>query len=297
MPEAEPASVAVLGFGPRLQRAMTRNGPLCVGIDPHPALLSVWDLADDAAGLERFGRSVLEAATGRCAAIKPQVALFERHGSAGLAVLERLLAEAADADVLTIADAKRGDIGSTMTAYAHAWLADDSPLAADAVTLSPYLGFDSLRPALDLAAVTGRGVFVLALTSNPEGATVQHAGDDGVGGSVAARICAAAADENAARRSADGWGPVGLVVGATVGAATIERLGIDLAAVAGPLLVPGFGAQGGGVTDVAATFGSAVPAALVSSSRQILAAGPSIAGVRAAVERTAEELRALSRAC
>lgn len=294
MPEAEPASVAVLGFGPRLQRAMTRNGPLCVGIDPHPALLSAWDLADDAAGLERFGRSVLEAATGRCAAIKPQVALFERHGSAGLAVLERLLAEAADADVLTIADAKRGDIGSTMAAYAHAWLADDSPLAADAVTLSPYLGFDSLRPALDLAAVTGRGVFVLALTSNPEGATVQHAGDDGVGGSVAARICAAAADENAARRSADGWGPVGLVVGATVGAATIERLGIDLAAVAGPLLAPGFGAQGAGIADVAATFGSATPAALVSSSRQVLAAGPSVAGVRAAVERTAEELRALS---
>ncbi|WP_268236854.1 orotidine-5'-phosphate decarboxylase [Tersicoccus solisilvae] len=294
MPGAGPAAVSELGFGPRLQAAMARRGPLCVGIDPHPALLSAWELPDDAAGVERFSRTVLEAAAGRCAAFKPQVALFERHGSAGMAALERLLAEAAAADVLTIADAKRGDIGSTMAAYAQAWLADGSPLAADAVTLSPYLGFDSLRPALDLAAVTGRGVFVLALTSNPEGAGVQHAGDDGDGGSVAGRICAAAADENAARRSADGWGPVGLVVGATVGAETIRRLGIDLAAVAGPLLAPGYGAQGAGVAEVAATFGRAVPAALVSSSRQILAAGPAAADVRAAVEATVEDLRSLA---
>ncbi|OMH37235.1 orotidine-5'-phosphate decarboxylase [Tersicoccus sp. Bi-70] len=294
MPGTGPVAAAVLGFGPRLQRAMALRGPLCVGIDPHPGLLSAWDLDDDAAGLERFSRTVLEAAAGRCAAIKPQVALFERHGSAGLAVLERLLAAAADADVLTIADAKRGDIGSTMAAYAQAWLADGSPLAADAVTLSPYLGFESMRPALDLAAVTGRGVFVLALTSNPEGAGVQHAGDDGDGGSVAARICVAAADENAARRSADGWGPVGLVVGATVGAEAIARLGIDLTAVAGPFLVPGYGAQGAGVAEVAATFGSAVPAALVSSSRQILAAGPDVTAVRAAVDRTAEDLRTLA---
>ncbi|MEH0110851.1 orotidine-5'-phosphate decarboxylase [Tersicoccus sp. MR15.9] len=294
MPGAGPAATAVLGFGPRLQRAMALNGPLCVGIDPHPGLLSAWDLPDEASSLDRFSRTVLEAAAGRCAAIKPQVALFERHGSAGLAALERLLAAAADAGVLTIADAKRGDIGSTMAAYAQAWLADGSPLAADAVTLSPYLGFESLRPALDLAAVTGRGVFVLALTSNPEGAGLQHAGDDGDGGSVAARIVTAAADENAARRSADGWGPVGLVVGATVGAETVARLGLDLAAVAGPLLAPGYGAQGAGVTEVAATFGAAVPAALVSSSRQILSAGPDVARVRDAVERSVEDLRSLA---
>ena len=145
-------------------------------IDPHPALLQRWGLNDDVAGLERFSLTVLEAVAPLAAAVKPQVALYERHGSAGIAVLERILAAAAEAAVLTIADAKRGDIGSTMAAYADAWLRDGSALAADSVTLSPYLGFESLRPALDLAAQTGRGVFVLALTSNPEGASVQHVG-------------------------------------------------------------------------------------------------------------------------
>ncbi|MFD1213412.1 orotidine-5'-phosphate decarboxylase, partial [Arthrobacter sp. GCM10027362] len=175
-------------FGQRLRAAMRSRGQLCVGIDPHPGLLAAWGLADDAAGLERFSLTVLEAVGEQVAALKPQVALFERHGSRGLAVLERVLARAAEASVLTIADAKRGDIGSTMAAYADAWLRDGSALAADAVTLSPYLGYESLRPALDLARDTGRGVFVLALTSNPEGASVQHAGG---ADSVARRIAAA----------------------------------------------------------------------------------------------------------
>ncbi len=125
---------------------MADRGPLCVGIDPHPALLQRWGLNDDVAGLERFSLTVLEAVASLAAAVKPQVALYERHGSAGMAVLERILAAAADASVLTIADAKRGDIGSTMAAYADAWLRDGSALAADSVTLSPYLGFESLRP-------------------------------------------------------------------------------------------------------------------------------------------------------
>ncbi|MBX7557647.1 orotidine-5'-phosphate decarboxylase, partial [Streptomyces sp. tea 10] len=127
---------------------MTVAGPLCVGIDPHPSLLDAWGLPATANGLERFALGVLEAAAERCAAVKPQVALFEAYGSAGFAVLERVLRESRAAGLLSIADAKRGDIGSTMAAYASAWLSDDSPLAADAVTLSPYLGFESLRPAL-----------------------------------------------------------------------------------------------------------------------------------------------------
>ncbi|HET8879562.1 MAG TPA: orotidine-5'-phosphate decarboxylase, partial [Arthrobacter sp.] len=180
-------------FGSRLGRAMAGRGPLCVGIDPHPALLQHWGLNDDAAGVERFSLTVLEAVGPLAAAVKPQVALYERHGSAGMAVLERVLAACADAGVLSIADAKRGDIGSTMAAYADAWLRDGSSLAADSVTLSPYLGFESLRPALDLAAQAGRGVFVLALTSNPEGASVQHVGGSD---SVARRIVRAAAEEN-----------------------------------------------------------------------------------------------------
>lgn len=272
-------------FGSRLGAAMAARGPLCVGIDPHPALLKDWGLADDAAGLRRFSLAVLEAVGSLAAAVKPQVALYERHGSAGMAVLEEVLGTARDESVLTIADAKRGDIGSTMAAYADAWLRDGSSLAADSVTLSPYLGFESLRPALDLAAQYGRGVFVLALTSNPEGASVQHVGGTD---SVARRIVEAAGAENL--RYAGGLGSVGLVVGATVGSALTD-LKLDLHAVRGPILAPGLGAQGATPADLRRTFGAAYPQVLGTSSRNILAAGPGIRGLRDAASRTLEGLR------
>ncbi|PYH01545.1 orotidine-5'-phosphate decarboxylase [Arthrobacter stackebrandtii] len=268
-------------FGSRLAGAMAARGPLCVGIDPHPGLLAAWGLDDSVQGLRSFSLAVLEAVAPLAAAVKPQVALYERHGSAGLAVLEELLAASSQAGVLSIADAKRGDIGSTMAGYADAWLRDGSALAADSVTLSPYLGFESLRPALDLAADNGRGVFVLALTSNPEGASVQH-----VGGaeSVAKHIVQAAAVENQ-RYAGQALGSVGLVVGATVGTA-LSDLGIDLAAVHGPILAPGLGAQGATGADMRETFGAAYPAVLATSSRGILAAGPDIAALRAATAET-----------
>ena len=273
-------------FGSRLGRAMAERGPLCVGIDPHPALLQRWGLDDDAAGLERFSLTVLEAVGPLAAAVKPQVALYERHGSAGMAVLERTLAASAEAGVISIADAKRGDIGSTMAAYADAWLRDGSLLAADSVTLSPYLGFESLRPALDLAAQAGRGVFVLALTSNPEGASVQHVGG---ADSVARRIARAAAAEN--RRYAGDLGSVGLVVGATVGSALTD-LDLDLSAVRGPILAPGLGAQGATAADLRRTFGTAYGQVLGTSSRDILSAGPEPADLQAAAQRTLDALRA-----
>ena len=287
MPEASTAGTPGReSFGSRLGRAMAERGPLCVGIDPHPALLQRWGLTDDAAGLERFSLTVLEAVGSLAAAVKPQVALYERHGSAGIAVLERTLAAAAEASVLTIADAKRGDIGSTMAAYADAWLRDGSALAADSVTLSPYLGFESLRPALDLAAETGRGVFVLALTSNPEGASVQHVGG---ADSVARRITEAAAAEN--RRYDGPLGSVGLVIGATVGSA-LTALDLDLAAVRGPILAPGLGAQGATAADLRRTFGAAYPQVLGTSSRDILDAGPQLQSLRDAAQRTLDELLA-----
>ncbi|KNH18944.1 orotidine 5'-phosphate decarboxylase [Arthrobacter sp. ZBG10] len=282
MPEQESAGREP--FGSRLGAAMASRGPLCVGIDPHPGLLSAWGLNDDAEGLRTFSRTVLDAVGSLAAAIKPQVALYERHGSAGMAVLEELLAAATETGVLTIADAKRGDIGSTMAAYADAWLRDGSPLAADSVTLSPYLGFESLRPALDLAAETGRGVFVLALTSNPEGASVQHVGG---ADSVARRIVEAAAAENT--RYAGDLGSVGLVVGATVGSA-LASLDLDLAAVRGPILAPGLGAQGATPADLRATFGAAYPQVLGTSSRDILSAGPDPVRLRAAAARTLDGL-------
>lgn len=281
-------------FGRRLAHAMETAGPLCLGVDPHPALLRQWGLSDTPAGLEAFSLTALEAAVGpagpRVAAIKPQVALYERHGSAGLAALERLLAAARDAGVLTIADAKRGDIGSTMDGYAAAWTSDASPLAADAVTLSPYLGFGTLVPTIRAAHEAGRGVFVLALTSNPEGREVQHVGEGSAEGSVARRIAAAAGVENAALRGDDAWGPVGLVLGATV-AAEADRLGLDLPSLGGPLLAPGFGAQGATAPGMRADFGTAWPQVLATSSRGILSAGPSVASLVDTIEANRAALR------
>lgn len=280
-------------FGARLAAARAALGPLCVGIDPHPSLLAAWGLPDDAEGLRRFSLTVLEAVAGVVPAVKPQSAFFERHGAAGVAVLEEVVAAGRSAGTLVVVDAKRGDIGSTMGAYADAYLRDGAPLAGDALTVSPYLGFGSLRPALDLAAATGRGLFVLALTSNPEGPSVQHArGLDGR--AVALQVAEEAAALNTAELAATGGslGSVGLVVGATTGDA-VARLGLDLAAVRGPLLAPGIGAQGAGPAELAAVFGDARAAVLASSSRGVLSAGPAVGDLRAAAERARDDAAAV----
>lgn len=271
-------------FGTRLAAALEQYGHLCVGIDPHPGLLSAWGLPDDAEGLRAFGRRMLEAAAGRAAAVKPQVALYERHGSAGLAVLEELLAEARESGVLTVADAKRGDIGSTMAAYAQAWLGEESPLRADALTVSPYLGVGALRPAIELARETGRGLFVLALTSNPDGERVQHAGGQD---SAARRIVEDVAAADLAAGESGSLGDVGLVVGATVARAA-QRLGIDLAAGRPPLLTPGYGAQGATGDDLRRDLGQVWDQVLVPASRSLAADGPD--GVVAAVSAAASDL-------
>ncbi|MFC0674856.1 orotidine-5'-phosphate decarboxylase [Brachybacterium hainanense] len=271
-------------FGARLQQAVAEHGPILAGIDPHAALLEAWGLPDTADGVREFSQRTLEAVAGEVAAIKPQSAFFERHGSAGAAALEELLARARERGVLSILDVKRGDIGSTMGAYAEAYLRPGSPLEADAITVSPYLGFGSLAPAFEQVASAGKGVFVLALTSNPEGPEVQHARSGS--GSVAGRIVAQVAELNAAA-PAGTWGSAGLVVGATVGDA-VRELGIDLVGTRGPLLVPGFGAQGAGPADLPRVFGEAAPQVLVSVSRGLLKAGGEVADLRAA----ARDLRA-----
>ncbi|BBZ44678.1 orotidine-5'-phosphate decarboxylase [Mycobacterium parmense] len=262
------------GFGGRLAGAKSARGPLCLGIDPHPELLRAWGLPTTADGLARFCDICVEAFSG-FAVVKPQVAFFEAYGAAGFAVLERTIAALRDRGVLVIADAKRGDIGSTMAAYAAAW-AGDSPLAADAVTASPYLGFGSLRPLLEAAAARDRGVFVLAATSNPEGATVQRAATDGR--TVAQLIVNQAA---AANRSvtADQAGFVGVVVGATVFEAP------DLSALGGPVLVPGLGVQGGRPEALAGLGGAAPGQLLPAVAREVLRAGPGVPELRAAGER------------
>ncbi|WP_460465772.1 orotidine-5'-phosphate decarboxylase [Arthrobacter pigmenti] len=278
------AAAPTASFGERLYRAVSEKGRLCVGIDPHPHLLEAWGLEDTPDGLESFSLRVVSAVADCAVVLKPQVALYERHGSAGMAVLESTLSAAADAGVLTLADAKRGDIGSTMAAYADAWLRDGSALAADAVTLNPFLGFESLRPALDAASGSGRGVFVLALTSNPEGASVQHRGEPG---SVAKEIVNAAAAEN----DGEAHGSFGLVIGAASGEA-LRRLAIKLDRLNGPILAPGLGAQGATPADLATTFGASFDRVLASASRSVLAAGPGAEDLHAAAERLRDELHA-----
>jgi orotidine-5'-phosphate decarboxylase len=265
------------GFGARLADAVSRRGPLCLGIDPHPELLRAWDLPVSPDGLATFCDTCVQAYAD-FAVVKPQVAFFEAYGAAGYAVLERTIAALRDAGLLVLADAKRGDIGSTMAAYAVAW-AGDSPLAADAVTASPYLGFGSLRPLLETAAAHDRGVFVLAATSNPEGATVQHArfGDR----TVAQQIVDQAAVINRTGQTINPGEPgsVGVVVGATVFQPP------DVGALGGPVLVPGVGVQGGRPEALGALFGAAPGQLLPAVSREVLRAGPDLAELRAAAEK------------
>lgn len=266
-------------FGARLAAAVTAHGALCVGIDPHPGLLAQWGLADDADGLERFALTCVDALAGRVAAVKPQSAFFERHGSRGIAVLERLLAALAGTSTLTVLDVKRGDIGSTMDGYADAYLAVGAPLGADAVTLSPYLGFGSLAPAIDAAAAAGRGVFVLARTSNPEGAQVQLA--ERAGRRVAQTVVDGAAARNA---GAAPVGDVGVVVGATT------EHGLDLSALHGAVLAPGLGAQGAGPADIAARFAGVSGIVLPTASRSVLRAGPDPVALRGAADALRDAL-------
>lgn len=261
-------------FGARLHDALHDRGPLCVGIDPHPELLREWGLPADVSGLARFA-DVCVQAFGEVAMVKPQVAFFELHGSAGYVVLERTIAALREAGTLVLADAKRGDIGTTMAAYAQAWLGD-GPLASDAMTVSPYLGFGSLDPALNFGPE--RGAFVLAATSNPEGGLVQRAVVGG-GPTVDQTIVDEAAFRNA---GAQPLGSVGVVVGATLSEAP------DVSALNGPVLMPGVGAQGGGPDDVRRLVGDNLSAVVPSVSREVLRAGPSIPALRDAVGRITE---------
>jgi orotidine-5'-phosphate decarboxylase len=272
-------------FGARLREAMDARGPLCAGIDPHAGLLTAWGLPDSVDGLERFALGAAEALGPAVAAVKPQSAFFERFGSRGVAVLERTIEVCREAGALVVLDVKRGDIGSTAQAYADAYLDPASPIAADAITASPFLGFGSLAPMLDTAREHGAGVFVLALTSNPEGPQVQHA-TAADGRSVAATMLDALRDAN---DGASPMGSFGAVVGATI---DDPGAGVDLD-IDGPLLVPGIGAQGGTADDVRRIFAGVLDKVLPSSSREILGAGPEPVALRAAAERAAATFAAL----
>jgi orotidine-5'-phosphate decarboxylase len=267
-------------FGARLMVALEQRGSLCVGIDPHAELLAAWGLSDDADGLARFADACIAAFADLAAVIKPQAAFFERHGSAGIAALERTVAAGRAAGAIVLLDVKRGDIGSTMAAYAEAYLDPQSPLAADAMTVSPYLGVGSLDPVFERCERHDAGAFVLALTSNKQGPQFQHARTED--GRPVAQVVV---DELAARNAgAEPLGPLGVVVGATIG-----RSVADMSTLNGPILAPGVGAQGGTPDDVRRLFGAALPAVLPSVSREVLRRGPDPAALRAQVERLVGE--------
>jgi orotidine-5'-phosphate decarboxylase len=260
-------------FGDRVAAAVARTGPLCAGIDPSSALLAAWGLGDDAEGLRSFCTACVEGFAGVVGVVKPQVAFFERHGSAGLAELERLIAEATAAGLIVIADAKRGDIDSTAAAYADAWLGEGSRLAADAVTVHPYLGLGALEPLVRLGAANGKGVIVVVRSSNPEGRDLQQA-VTAAGPAVEDMLLAQIAECN----SSPGV-PAG-TVGAVVGA-TLEPSAFALPQLGGVILAPGLGAQGAGPADVAARFAGCAPGTVLpSSSRGLLNEGPDPAALR-----------------
>lgn len=260
-------------FGLRLRRALDERGPLCVGVDPHGALLRGWEVGDDIDGLRRFCDTVVAAVGDLAAVVKPQSAFFERHGSAGVAVLESTIRQFRDTGALVLLDVKRGDIGSTAAAYAQAYLDPAGPLAVDAITVSPFLGFGSLRPMIDTALANAAGVFVLALTSNPEGASVQHA-RTADGRTVAQMVLDEVSQVNA---GVSPLGSVGVVIGATVGAGDHDASQLN-----GPVLVPGLGDQGGRPSQLAQLGLVDRAAVLPSYSREVLRAGPDVTRLRAA---------------
>jgi orotidine-5'-phosphate decarboxylase len=290
-------------FGQRLADAVAARGPLCVGIDPHVPLLERWGLPDTPEGLARFTDTVVDALAGSVAVLKPQLAFYERHGSRGLAVLEEAVARARDGGALVLLDAKRGDIGSTMDAYAD-YLRPGHPLAVDAMTVSPFLGPGSLQPAVDTARLTGGGLFVLARTSNPDADTLQHAVVlDGARERSVAQVVVDAVrgwntpgwvvgdplpDIGSVRDTAGRFGPSTGSFGVVVGA-TLRELDVDLDGLGGPVLAPGLGAQGGSVADLRRLFGSG-RAVVPTVSRDVLAAGPDAAALRAAADRWTAEL-------
>lgn len=268
-----------MSFASRLFPLLKDVGSLCVGIDPHLPLLEQWGLPATGAGAREFGLRVVEAAAGRVAVVKPQVAFFERFGAAGFTALEDTIRAGRAAGLIVIADGKRGDIGSTVDAYGDAWLAPGSALEADAMTAYAYQGLGSLDGVLSRAAAWGKGVIVVTAASNPEAAATQ-----GARRSDGRTVARALVDD---LRALGGTG--GVVLGATVDLADTEITVDSLAGV--PILAPGYGAQGATAADLPRVFGDVAPQVMASYSRSILGAGPD--GIVGAIERTQAELRGI----
>ena len=266
-------------FGQRLLKTFEQKGQLCIGIDPSIDQLRSWGLPISAEGAKSFSFSMLDAAQDNVGIVKFQVGFFEQFGPEGFSHLSELLADAKSRNLVVIADAKRGDIGSTMSGYAAAWLSREAAFACDALTVSPYLGYDSLAETANVALENDRGLFVLAATSNPEAPTLQSAMRDG-------RTVARSVLDFADQYSGAGLGSIGVVVGATV---SDVDLGLDFSeSLKIPVLVPGFGAQGASLMEARSLLSGYADTAICNVSR--LVAGSSLDGLSSRVSKAKADL-------
>ncbi|MGV8875928.1 MAG: orotidine-5'-phosphate decarboxylase [Rhodoglobus sp.] len=262
-------------FASRLSETFEQFGGICLGIDPHPFLLESWGLTNDVHGVREFALRTVDAAAGNVGIIKPQVAFFERFGSAGFAVLEESFALARSAGMLVIADVKRGDLSSTVEAYGQAWLTPGSTLEADAMTAVAYQGVSELSKPFELARSAGKGIFVLAATSNASALSIQSARIV-EGEHAGATVAASVVRDVRALNSESGLGSFGVVVGATVNLADFGLRAEELIDI--PVLAPGFGAQGALVEQARELYGPAVVNTIVTVSRSVLQEGSSQIG-------------------
>jgi orotidine-5'-phosphate decarboxylase len=270
----------VISFGQRLKDSFSAKGQLCVGLDPSAEQLQKWGIDYSATGAEKFCNLIIHACENRVGILKPQVSFFEQFGPEGFVSLQRILDRANNEGFLVIADAKRGDIGSTMDGYAKAWIESEAPFRADAITVSPYLGPDSLTSFCSIATANQKGVFVLAATSNPEARASQSASVEG-GESVAGNVVSFASSVNQ-----EGFGSVGVVLGAQT---DLPGMGIEITDLASiPILAPGFGAQGAKLTDATELFGPIASNVIYSVSRSV--AGDNLVGLQDRVQSAVDEL-------
>lgn len=270
----------VISFGQRLKDSFSAKGRLCVGLDPSAEQLQRWGIDYSATGAEKFCNLIVDACQNRVGILKPQVSFFEQFGPGGFGALQRILDRANNEGFLVIADAKRGDIGSTMDGYAKAWIESEAPFRADAITVSPYLGPDSLISFCSIATANQKGVFVLAATSNPEARASQSASVEG-GESVAGNVVSFASSVNQ-----EGFGSVGVVLGAQT---DLPGMGIDITDLASiPILAPGFGAQGAKLTGATELFGPLASNVIFSVSRSV--AGDNLVGLQDRVQSAVDEL-------
>jgi orotidine-5'-phosphate decarboxylase len=258
-------------FADRLIEKVRDKGPLCVGIDPHSSIIPELFGRPGPEAAAAWGKVIVSLAADRAAAVKPQAGLFERWGSKGLAALERVCASATKAGLVVILDAKRGDIGTTAEGYAQGYLGAEAACACDAITVNPYMGVETIEPFVAAAEKTGRGVVVLARTSNPGSKDFQAQQIDGE--PLYIRVAKAFAPMIGRLKGHSGWSGLMLVAGAT---GPDDAACIRAAAPDALFLVPGYGAQGAGPREAIASFvkgPSGLEGGVINASRSITAPG------------------------